>query len=168
MKVGETGAPVTELVTTIKDAIKIANISSIDTGRDLRVSSIELALHTVAVAGGGGGIDFRVPFLGMKLRVGGSVSRNDTHTVTITLEAPKPGPAYEVRDTEIEEVLVDAIETIRSVISNAAQGDDPFLLKNSIVDLSFAVTRQGTLTFGVDGEFKGEVTHKLRMSLEAA
>ncbi|HXR90538.1 MAG TPA: trypco2 family protein [Steroidobacteraceae bacterium] len=168
MNVGNTGAPVTELVTTIKDAIKLANISSTDTERDLRVASIELTLHTVAVAGAGGGIDFRVPFLGMKLRVGGSVARNDTHTVTITLEAPKPDRTYEVRDTPIEEVLVDAIETIRSVISQAAQGDDPFLLNNGVVDLSFAVTRQGTITFGFDGEFKGEVTHKLRMSLEAA
>jgi hypothetical protein len=168
MEVGDTGAPVAELVATIKDAIKLANISTTDTGRDLRVSSIELALHTVAVAGSGGGIDFRVPFLGMKLKIGGSVARSDTHTVNITLEAPKPDRSHEVRDAEIETVLVDAIETIRSVIGQAAQGDDPFLLKNGTVDLSFAVTKQGTITFGFDGEFKGEVTHKLRMTLEPA
>ncbi len=167
MKVGDTGAPVTELVTAIKDAIKIANISSTDAERDLRVASVELVLHTVAAAGGGGGIDFRVPFLGMKLKVGGSVTRSDTHTINIALEAPDSGKSYEIRDTEIEEVLVDAIETIRAVLARAAQGDDPFLLKNGTVDLSFAVTRQGGITFGFDGEFKGEVTHTLRMTLEA-
>lgn len=168
MKVEDSGVPVPDLVTAIKDAIKLANISSTDAGRDLRVASIELALHTVATAGAGGGIDFRVPFLGMKLKIGGSVTRGDTHAVNITLVAPDPDETHEVRDTEIEEVLVDAIETIRTVLARAAQGDDPFVLKSGTVDLSFAVTREGGITFGFDGEFKGEVTHTLRVSLEAA
>lgn len=168
MKVSDAGIPVEDLVTAVKDAIRLANISNTDCDRDLRVASVQLTLHAVATLAGGGGIDFRVPFVGMKLKVGGSVTQNDTHTIKINLKAQDIGETHEIRDMEIEEILVGAIETIRTVIAHAAGGDDPFLLKDGAVDLSFAVTREGDITFGFNGEFKNEISHTLRVSLEPA
>lgn len=46
-------------------------------------------------------------------------------------------------DIAVDQVLVDAIETIAAVIGQAADGDDPFLLKDSSVELTFTVTDTG-------------------------
>jgi hypothetical protein len=48
---------------------------------------------------------------------------------------------------------------------SAAEGDDPFLLTNGTVDLSFAITKDGSVALGASGELTDEVTHRLRISL---
>jgi hypothetical protein len=60
---------------------------------------------------------------------------------------------------------VNAISTIRDVMTKAAEGDDPWLLSAGTIDLSFAVTQTGTISLGVDGELASEVTHTLRLGL---
>ncbi len=164
MEVSDTGVAVDEVVDAVKNAIKLAGISAADTGRDLQVASIQLILNTVASFSAGGGVDFRVPFIGMKLSLGATVTRRDTHTIDITL-AP-PDLKHEVRDSPVEIVLLDAIETIRAVVARAVGGDDPFLLNAGTVELCFAITRDGTVTLGFKGEFSNEVTHTLRIGIE--
>lgn len=51
----EDGVPIPELIETIKQAIKIANVSSTDVDRDLRVGSVQLILNAVAVRSLGSG-----------------------------------------------------------------------------------------------------------------
>ena len=68
----------------------------------------------------------------------------------------------------IEEALVSAITSIRTVASQAAGGDDPWILSESTVDIAFAITRSGTISLGVDGELSDEVTHTLRLRLAPA
>src|SRR5690349_13310890 len=131
MKITDTGVAVDDVVDAIKNAIKIANISNVDLRRDLRVVEIQLTLNTVASLTAGGGFDLRVPFVGMKLKVGASVTRRDTHTIEMTLLPPDLQEQYEVRDLPVETVLVDAVEIIRATVTRAAAGDDPFLLKAS-------------------------------------
>lgn len=109
-------------------------------------------------------MEFRVPFLGMKLSMGGSVTRRDTHTIDITLVPPDL--QHEVRDSAVETAFLDAIETIRAVMTRARSGDDPFLLKGGTVELCFAVTKAGSITLGFNGEFSNEVSHTLRISVE--
>lgn len=99
-----------EVVGAVKNAIKLARISATDAGRDLRIVSLQLTLNTVATFTVGGGLDFRVPFIGMKLSVGGTIAKRDTHTIDITLIPPDL--QHEVRDSAVETVLLDAIETI--------------------------------------------------------
>jgi hypothetical protein len=164
MEVTEAGVRVDELVDVVKHAVRTANATAGPDYHELRAVSIKLTLHTVATTGAGGGLDFRVPFLGMKLKLGGSVSRQDTHAIEMTL-VPPDLPRHELRDRAIETVLVDAIATIRQVMARAAQGDDPFLLESSYVDLTFAVTKTGSITLGIEGELKDEVTHRLRVGL---
>lgn len=166
MKVSSNGVAIDELVAAVKNAIRMAGISSTDPDRDLRVASIQLTLNVVATVGAGGGLDFRVPFLGMKFKIGGSVTRLDTHTIDITLVPPDLSERHEIRDQPIETVLVKAIETIRRVIWRAAGGDDPFILKASTVAICFAITEDGSITLGFNGELKNEVAQTLRISLQ--
>jgi hypothetical protein len=160
------GVPVDELVTAIKRAIKQANVSSTDADRDLQVAMVYLKLHTIATIKAGGSLDFRIPVLGMKLKIGGSVTHQDTHSLEMTFVPEEPGPQHEVRDGEVETALVEAIETLRAVMARAAEGDDPFVLRDSSVELTFAVSEDGTVSFGVDGDLRDEVTHTMRLSLQ--
>jgi hypothetical protein len=110
----------------------------------------------------GGRLDFRVPVIGMKLRLGAAVTRKDTHTIDMTLVPKEERP---VRGGDIEEVLVSAIETIRRVVASAAAGRDPWVLSESTIDISFAVTETGTISLGAEGELASEVTQTLRLGL---
>ena len=69
------------------------------------------------------------------------------------------------RDTDVEAILVDAIETVRAVMARAAEGDDPFTLRDSGVELSFGVAQDGTISLGIDGELTDEITHTLRVTI---
>jgi hypothetical protein len=166
MKVSSSGVAIDELVTAVKNAISTAGMSSTDADRDLRVASIRLTLNVVATVGIGGGLDFRVPFLGMKFKIGGSVTRYDTHTIDVTLVPPDLSERHEIRDQPIETVLVNAVETIRRTVQRAAGGDDPFVLETGSVALSFAITEDGSITLGFNGELKNEVTQILFISLQ--
>ncbi len=165
MRVTETGVPVQELIETVKRVIKAANLSSTDVDRDLRVGSVGLTLHAVATHSLGGGLDFRIPFIGMAVKLGGRLTHQDTHTIRISLVPPDLAGRPELRDQDIDTVLVDAITTIRAAVATAATGDDPFTLTGSSVDISFAVTADGTISVGAEGGLTDEVTHTLTLGL---
>jgi Trypsin-co-occurring domain 2 len=159
----DTGIPAGELIDDIKHAITIANISAA-TPSDLAVIAVELTLNVLAEDSAGGGLDFRVPFVGMRLRLGAKVTRQDTHTVTVRL-LPTPADGHEVRAAAVQRVLVDAIETIRTIIRDAGRGDNPFALDTAAVEMSFVVTREGSISLGAQGELRDEVTHTLKLSV---
>ncbi|MET7424601.1 trypco2 family protein [Dactylosporangium sp. NPDC005555] len=167
MHVTEHGASVEELIDTVKRSIKAANLSSTDGGRDLRVGTVDLHLNVVATKTSGGGVDFRIPFIGMQVKLGGKVTRKDTHAVKVSLTPPAP-TGRQVRDDDIESVFLDAVRTIRATMVRAAGGDDPFVLKESSVGITFAITQEGSITLGVDGSFADDVTHTLTITLVPA
>ena len=141
MKVTDAGVPVETLIDTIKDAVKRAGVSSSSSQGDLRVDSIQISLHALASKGAGGALDFRIPFIGMKLRAGTKVTGQDTHTIDMTLKPPRQ-PARAVRSGNVEDTLVDAIVTIRKAMTHAATGNDPCDLSAGTVDISFGVTKR--------------------------
>lgn len=167
MRVSEDTVAIQDLIDTIKEAIKTANISSTDLDRDLRVSSVELTLHAVATRELGGRLDFRIPVIGMKVKLGSKLTKQDTHKIDIGLE-PDLKDRPELREGDLESVFVEAIDTIRAAVASAATGDDPFTLKRSSVEISFAVTEEGTISLGVDGGLTDELTHTLRLGLVPA
>ena len=132
MKVTDDGVPVEALISVVKDAIKRAGISRTSQDRDLQVASVQLILDVVATKTAGGRLDFRVPFIGMKLRIGGKVTNKDTHTIDITLAPPAERATRQVRGGDVEEVLVNAIATVRAVVAEAAAGDDPWVLSGAL------------------------------------
>jgi hypothetical protein len=165
VKVTDEGVPVGTLISVVKDSIKQAGVSQTSPTRDLQVASVKLILQVVASKTAGGGLDFRVPFIGMKLRLGTKVTKKDTHTIDVALVPPKETATRQVRGGDVEAVLVNAIATIRDVMTQAAEGDDPWVLSAGTIDISFAITQTGTISLGVDGELAGEVTQTLRLGL---
>jgi Trypsin-co-occurring domain 2 len=165
VKVTDAGVPVDALIRVVKDSIKRAGVSRTSQPRDLQVASVQLILQVVASKTAGGRLDFFIPFIGMKLRLGAKVTKKDTHTIDIHLVPPKDAATRQVRGGEIEEVLVNAIATVRDVVTKAAEGDDPWILSESAIDISFAITQTGTISLGVDGELANELTHTLRLGL---
>ena len=166
MKVTDEGVPVDTLIRVVKDSIERGErVPYIADPGPSQVASVSLILDVVASKTVGGGVDFRVPFIGMKLRVGVKVTKKDTHTIDITLVPPKDRDTRQVRGGDVEDVLVNAIATIRDVMTKAAEGDDPWLLSASTIHISFAITQTGTITLGVDGELANEVTQTLRLGL---
>src|SRR5580704_18908400 len=106
MKVTDEGVAVDTLISVVKDSIKQAGVSQTSPTRDLQVASVRLILEVVASKTAGGGLDFRVPFIGMKLSVGTKVTKKDTHTIDIALVPPKETATRQVRGGEVEAVLV--------------------------------------------------------------
>jgi hypothetical protein len=168
VRVTEEGVPIQDLIRSVKHAIQEANISSTDADRDLRVGSVHLTLHALATRSLGGRLEFCIPFIGMTVRLGSKVTRQDTHRIDIGLAPPDLASGREVREGDIDSVLGDAISTIRTTVASAAEGDDPFTLTDSRVEISFAVTAEGTISLGVDGGLTDELTHSLTLSLVPA
>jgi Trypsin-co-occurring domain 2 len=164
VKVTDAGVPVEDLITTLKEAVKRAGVSSSSSGSDLRVESVQLVLRALASKTAGAELDFRIPFIGMRLRAGTKVTGQDTHTIDMTLKPPDR-PTRTVRGDGVEDALVDAIMTIRTAMAHAAAGDPPWMLSAGTVDITFGVTRAGSISLGADGELADEVTHKLRLRL---
>jgi Trypsin-co-occurring domain 2 len=146
----------------------MANISATDDGRDLRVSSIALTLHALATRSVGGRLDFRIPFIGMQVKVGTKVTKSDTHEIEINLVPPGQPSGAEIREATLDFALTDAIETIRAAVASAADGDDPFVLNGATITLSFAITAEGEISIGVDGGLSEELTHTLTLGLTPA
>lgn len=168
MNVTQDGVPVPDVIEAVKRAIKAANVSTTDQGRDLRVGSVGLNLHAIATRSSGGGLNFRIPFIGMEVKVGAKLTTRDTHEIEVNLTPPGEKDRAETRDGALDDVLVEAIETIRAAVASAAGGDDPFVLNDSTITISFAVTAEGTISIGVNGSLSDELTHTLVVSLVPA
>jgi NTP-dependent ternary system trypsin peptidase co-occuring protein len=168
VKVTDQGVPVNTLISAVKDSIRQAGVSRTAQTRDLQVASVRLILDVIASKTVGGRLDFCVPFIGMKLSVGTKVTKKDTHTIDMTLVPPEDSGTRLVRGGDVEEALVNAIATIREVMTQAAEGDDPWLLSAGTIDISFAITQTGTISLGADGELAHELTHTLRLELAPA
>jgi hypothetical protein len=100
----------------------------------------------------------------LPVKIGGSVTRQNSHVMEMTL-VPEDSGFIETRDASVDAVLVDAIETVRAVMTRAAEGDDPFILHEGAVELTFGVAADGTISVGIDGELKDEVTQTMRLTI---
>jgi hypothetical protein len=160
----EEGMPVDELIAKVKDALIEAGVTSANAGADLRVHSVRLVLAVIATGGLGGRVNFRVPFIGTEFAVGGKRTQRHMHTIDITLVPPSqtsPGAAR----GNIRDVLVQAILRVRQTVASASQGKDPWYLSTATVDISFGVTKEGTISVAAEGGMTSETTNTLRLSL---
>ena len=86
----------------------------------------------------------------------------------INLTPPGEEDRAELRDDGLDNVLVESIETIRAAVASAAGGDDPFVLNDSTIAISFAVTVAGSISIGVNGSLSDELTRRLVLALVPA
>jgi hypothetical protein len=159
MRVTDNGVPVQELIETVKQAIKAANVSRSAPDRDLRIGSVRLLLHAVATRSYGGGLNFHIPLIGTEVKLGGKLTRQDTHEIDISLVPPAPAERPELRDGDFGPVLVEAIETIRATV------EDPFILDESTIKIAFGITADGDISIGVNGTLSNELNQTLILTL---
>jgi hypothetical protein len=166
VRLDDDGLAVEDLVTAVRRAAARAAISDADAGRDMRITGLELTLHALARRDHGAKLEFRIPFLGMPVSFGSKVTTRDTHQIKISLA---PVSSYEVRGgEEVEETLVQAISTIRAVVARGFGDADAFEHRSSEVELSFAVTSDGSVALVGTLDLSGEVTHTLKLTLGPA
>jgi hypothetical protein len=168
VQVTDSGMPVQDLIEAVKQAIKATNVSRATDGRDLQIGSVRLTLHAVATRSYGGGLNFHIPLIGTEVKLGGKLSRQDTHEIEISMVPPAPEERPELRDGNLSDALVEAIETIRATLAAAADGEDPFVLKESKITIVFGVTAEGDISIGVNGSLNDEITQTLALSLVPA
>lgn len=168
MRVTDTGVPVQDLIEAVKQAIKEANVSRSAPDRDLSIGSVRLILHAVATRSYGGGLNFCIPLIGTEIKLGGKLSRHDTHEIEISLIPPAPSERPELRDGDLGPVLVEAIDTIRATLTAAAGGEDPFTLDESTIKIVFGITVDGDISIGLNGSLANELTQTLILTLVPA
>jgi hypothetical protein len=166
MDITKEGVAIDVLIGTIKKSLRRAGVSPGSSQGDLQVNSVQLVLNIVATESAGGRLDLRVPFAGMKLSMGAKVTKQDTHSITMNLMPPAPGQQLRETRGDIETVLVDAIDAIRSGMASAAEGDEPWFLSTGEVEISFVITKEGSISLGAEGELSNEVTNKLVLTLK--
>jgi Trypsin-co-occurring domain 2 len=166
MRLDDDGVAVEDLVTAVRRAAAEASISDTDAGRDLRITGLELTLHAVASRERGSRLEFRIPVVGLPVSFGAKVTDRHTHKIKISL-APSAA-VHEVRAGEVEDTLVQAIETIRAVVARGLDGHDAFVHSSSEIELTFAVTATGSIALVGTADLSDEVTHTLKLTLGAA
>ena len=120
MKITDEGVPLDSLIEAVKASVKRAGVSRTSKAQDLQVASVQLILKAVASDTAGCGLDFRIPFIGMKLKLGARVTRKDTHTINIALVPPEDVGRQVRGGEDVEDALVNAIVAIRTVTARAA------------------------------------------------
>jgi hypothetical protein len=124
VNVTEDGVPVEDVIQAVKQAIKTANVSVADRGRDLRVGSVRLTLHALATRATGGGLSLRIPFVGMEVQLGAKLTRRDTHEIEVNLTPAASEKRPELRDVNIEVALVEAMTHTLMLVLVPASGSD--------------------------------------------
>jgi hypothetical protein len=160
--------PVSQLIWLVKSAVTVSGVSRLSKTQDLRVASVQVILEVMATKSGGGEISLRVPFTDTEVGVGGDLAKRDTQTIDIILVPPARPKLHPVRGRMTEKALVDAIATIRDTMAAAATGDDPWELSESTVNISFGVTKTGTISLAAHGERSAGITQTLRLTLKPA
>jgi hypothetical protein len=162
------GMPVDEVIAEIKDALIEAGVTGANRTAGLRVGSVRLILKVVATRSGGGRVNFHVPFIGTDFTVGGGHSKRDTHIIDISLVPPERIRSQGVRSGDFQRTLVAAIGRVRQTVASAAGGENPWYLSDATVDISFGVTKEGTISVGAEGSLTSETTNTLRLALAPA
>jgi hypothetical protein len=157
---------VDDLIRDVKAAVRESGVSRENPRGDMRVESVQLILRTIAVRAAGGKLEFRIPVIGMAIRAGVRVTRQDTHTIDVTLKPPQiRDGAIRGGPDAVQQALVQAISTVRKVVDSGSGGTDPWLLATGRIDIEFVVTQEGVISLGAEGGLTDDISHTLRLSL---
>lgn len=158
--VDDDSAAFTDLISAVKAAVRAANRA----GLGLTVTELTLTAVVTATRASGAGIELRVPVVGARFGARKTYTDRRTQTVEITL-VPPAAAGFEVRSSAAEQALLNALTTVQAALTAAAAGDDPFVLKSSVVALDFVITESGSVQIVGEGGLDDEVTHRLSVTL---
>jgi len=115
----------------------------------------------------GGKVDVRVPVIGAHLRIGGRRVRQRMHTVQVMLVPEHYGRARHDHGAGDEE-LVMALRAIRDLMDPSGHGGHSWSVAGGTVQVSFAVTDEGSISVGLNSDRSDEHVHSLQLELRPA
>lgn len=158
----EKGNQVGQIVRDVKSAFRTVRDEM--TGSGVRIKGLDLVLEGVVTNEGGG--DFKFKIFGKELGVEGKVSKEDLTKVSISL-APE-GPAAQEAQFNVEADLVESIRLIIKTAKGAAEEEPKFKLGEASVELSFEITKEGSVNFFAEAGRKSVATHTITLTLEGS
>ncbi|WP_042425411.1 trypco2 family protein [Streptacidiphilus anmyonensis] len=167
MEVSSESVTVRSLVDTVQASICQVQGAEKPRPGALVVTSAEVELHVVMDAALGGGLDVRVPVIGAHLRIGGRRVRHRMHTVRVAL-LPGSGASGGLAHGAGDEELVLALRAVRDLMDPNPQAAHAWSVSDGTVQVSFAVTEQGSISVGLDSDRSDEHVHSLRLELRPA
>ncbi|AKB28870.1 hypothetical protein MSSAC_2521 [Methanosarcina siciliae C2J] len=155
------GVQIDKIITKVKKAIREVEQRSYRSEIGVKVEKLDLKLKTFNSKEGG--LELKVPVVDLDLGLGGSISKEETHTIELTLIPVDDTRLF--RDMEIEDNLVDLIMGIEQGIKNALIEVPRFKLQKASVELNFVVNAAGEISLVAKGEKKIETTNNLKLYL---
>lgn len=120
----------------------------------LKVSEVQADIKTVLSTEGGVELDLKV------VKVGGGVSTERTHTVSVVF-APTPVAPAE----GLEGKVVDALEVIEAAIASL---DERFTVSSASAEIGFTTSAEGKISIVVGGGAERAETHTAKLKLVPA
>jgi len=151
-----------DLIAQMKRAVSIVADEAIGTKGSAIIESIELELEGVATTEGGG--DFKFKILGKELGLGASYSKEKLQKISISLV-----PEEEIRtfgSEDVSQLLVKALRMIRDSVAFAASQPPKYQLGEATAELSFEVTKDGSINFFAEGSRESVATQTVRIKLK--
>jgi hypothetical protein len=134
---------------------------------ELVVSAAELNLHVMMDTTVGGKVEVRVPVIGARLRIGGRRIRHRMHTVHVMLVPEHYGRARHDHGPGDDE-LVSALHAVKDLMDPTSAGGHSWSVAGGTVQVSFAVTEEGSISVGLNSDHSDEHVHSLQLELQPA
>ncbi|WP_440948422.1 trypco2 family protein [Methanosarcina sp. T3] len=158
------GIQIDKIISKVKKAIREVEQQSYRSELGVKVEKLDLKLKTFNSKEGG--LELKVPVVDLDLGLGGSISKEETHTIELTLI-----PVDDTRlfgEEDIEDNLVELIMGIEQGIKNALVDAPRFKLQKASVELNFVVNAGGEISIVAKGEKEIETTNNLKLYLTSA
>lgn len=168
MEVSSESVAIRNLVEVVKASICEVQGNADPRPGELAVAVAELNLQVMMDTTHGGTVDLRVPVIGARLRIGGRRVRHRMHTVHLTLVPEHNGRTRHDHGSGDEE-LVMALRAIRELMDpDTTRGGHSWSISGGTVQVSFAVTEEGSISVGLNSERSDEHVHSLQLELRPA
>lgn len=158
------GVQIDTIISKVKKAIREVEQRSYRSDLKVKVEKLDLKLKTFNSKEGG--VELKVPVIDLDLGLGGNISKEETHTIELTLV-----PVDDTRlfgEEDIEDSLVELIMGIEEGIKNALVEVPRFKLEKASVELNFIVSKSGEISIVAKGEKKLETTNNLKLYLTSS
>jgi hypothetical protein len=165
VEVSSESVAIRNLVEVIKSSICEAQGAEEPRPGELVVSSAELNLQVMMDTTVGGKVDVRVPVIGAHLRIGGRRIRHRMHTVHVVMVPEHYGRAQHDHGPGDQE-LVSALHAIKDLMEPGSPGGHSWSVATSTVQVSFAVTEEGSISVGLNSDRSDEHVHSLQLELQ--
>ena len=159
------GLDIEDLISQVKDAVRLAEILDPGDGPGIEVSMVHLTLNAYALTGGGAEIKFKIPFINQDFGYASGGSEEETHTIELAFEPVRSVGTVKGLQQRVKTQLVESVTAIRRSLKAAAGGEVPFEMKTASVTLDFVLDAKGQISLVVRGGVEKNWSNRVKLSL---